>query len=112
MISVGGSVGSFPVPAGAKVVETGAVSNGMVVIFEFVTPAKVSSFYATALPQAGYTITNSAVLSQSGGTVALIEFTGHGYKGDINALSKYPNTGVSIAGLGNKNVTTITFMPK
>jgi hypothetical protein len=110
MITVSGSVGSFPVPAGAKVVETGGDSQDIAVIFEYVTPAKVSSFYATALPRAGYTISNNSVISQSGGTVAFVQFTGHGFKGAIDALSNYPDTGVSIAGLGRKNVTTVTFM--
>lgn len=109
-IVVSGSAVSFPVPAGAKVVENVAIGQqGIVVIFEFVAPAQVSSFYATALPRAGYKITNSEVLSPSGGTDAFIQFTGHGYKGIVDALSNYPNPGVHIAGLGRKNVTTITF---
>jgi hypothetical protein len=112
-IVVNGSAVSFPVPAGAKVVENVAIGQqGTVVIFEFVAPAQVSSFYAAALPRAGYTIIDNAVLSQSGGTDALIQFTGHGYKGNVDALSNYPNPGVRIPGLGRKNVTTITFMPK
>jgi hypothetical protein len=49
----------------------------------------VSSFYAQALPRAGYTITVNSVISQSGGTVAFIQFTGHGVKGTIDALSKF-----------------------
>lgn len=72
----------------------------------------VSTFYATALPRAGYTVTVNSVLSQSGGTTAIIQFTGHGYKGNIDALSDYPSSGVTINGLGHKNVTTITFLPK
>ena len=112
MITVNGTVGSFPVPAGAKVVETGGTSQDSAVIFEYVTPAKVSSFYATALPQAGYTISTNSVISQIGGTAAIVEFTGHGFKGYIDALSNYPDTGVTIAGLGRKNVTTVTFMPQ
>ena len=112
MITVNGTVGSFPVPAGARVVETGGTSQDSAVIFEYVTPAKVSSFYATALPQAGYTISTNSVISQIGGTAAIVEFTGHGFKGYIDALSNYPDTGVTIAGLGRKNVTTVTFMPQ
>jgi hypothetical protein len=112
MIQVGGEVGSFPVPAGAKVAENVASSQETVIIFSMITPAKVSSFYARALPQAGYTITTNSVVSQSGGTAAIIQFTGHGFSGNIDALSKFTDSAVSVAGLGHKNVTTITFMPK
>ena len=112
MIQVGGEVGSFPVPAGAKVAENVASSQETVIIFSMITPAKVSSFYARALPQAGYTITTNSVVSQSGDTVAFIQFTGHGFTGNIDALSKFTDSTVSVAGLGHKNVSTITFMPK
>jgi hypothetical protein len=112
MIKVTGSVGSFPVPAGAKVTENIAIDQkDIVVAFSSVTPANVSSFYATALPRAGYTISGNSVVTQGGGTVAFIFFSGHGYKGDIGALSKAPASEASL-GLGTKNVTTITFMLK
>src|SRR5580704_12377481 len=112
MITVTGSVGRFPVPAGAKVTENIAIDQkDVVVAFNSVTPANVSSFYATALPRAGYTISGNSVVTQGGGTVAFIFFSGHGYKGDIGALSKAPASDASL-GLGTKNVTTITFMLK
>ena len=111
-IKVSGESGSFPIPARAKVVENVASDLGAIVFFDRVTPAKVSSFYAQALPRAGYTITVNSVISQSGGTVAFIQFTGHGVKGTIDALSKFTDSSVSIAGLGHKNVTTISIRPK
>ncbi len=111
-IKVSGEFGSFPIPARAKVAENVASDRGAIVFFDQVTPAKVSSFYAQALPRAGYTITANSVISQSGGTVAFIQFTGHGVKGTIDALSKFTDSSVSIAGLGHKNVTTISIMPK
>jgi len=57
-------------------------------------------------------VSGNSLVTEGGGTVAFIQFSGHGYKGNIDALSKFPNSGVSVAGLGTKNVTTITFMPK
>ena len=112
MITVTGSVGRFPVPAGAKVTENIAIDQkDVVVAFNSVTPANVSSFYATALPRAGYTISGNSVVTQGGGTVAFVFFSGHRYKGDIGALSKAPASEASM-GLGTKNVTTITFMLK
>ena len=111
-ITVAGDVGSFPVPAGANVAENIASSQETVIIFDKITPARVSSFYARALPQDGYTITTNSVVSQSGDTAAIIQFTGHGFSGNIDALSEFTDSAVSVAGLGHKNVTTITFMPK
>ena len=111
-IKVSGDFGSFPIPAQAKVAENVASDPGAIVFFDQVAPAKVSSFYAQALPRAGYTITVNSVISQSGGTVAFIQFTGHGVKGTIDALSKFTDSSVSIAGLGHKNVTTISIRPK
>ena len=111
-ITMSGEVGSFPIPARAKVAENVASASGVIVFFDQVTPAKVSSFYAQALPRAGYTITTNSVVSQPSGTVAFIQFTGHGVKGTIDALSKFTDSSVSIAGLGHKNVTTISIMPK
>jgi hypothetical protein len=112
MIQVSGKVGSFPVPAGAKVVQNIGSSQETVVIFSKITPAKVSSFYAQALPRAGYTVTANSVITQSGNTVTYIQFTGHGLKGNIDGLSKFTDSTVSVAGLGHKNVTTISLMPK
>ena len=112
MLKVSGEVGSFPVPAGAKVVQNIGTSQETIVIFGVVTPAEVSSFYAQALPRAGYTVTANSVITQSGNTVAYIQFTGHGVKGNIDGLSKDTDSTVSLPGLGRKNVTTISLMPK
>jgi hypothetical protein len=112
MISISGSIGSFPVPAGAKVAENVGASQQIIVIFSSVTPANVSSFYATALPRAGYAISGNSVISEGGGTEAIIQFSGHGYKGNIAALSHFSGAGVSVAGLGTKNVSTIELSPK
>ncbi len=111
-IQVSGPVGSFPVPAGAKIAQNITTSQDTIIFFSLITPANVSSFYARALPRAGYTVTTNSVVSQSGSTVAFIQFTGHGVKGNIDTLSKYNDPSVTLAGLGHKNVTTISLMPK
>lgn len=111
-ITISGSVGSFPVPAGAKVAESGSVDQQIIVVFGSVTPANVSSFYTTALPRAGYVISGNALSTESGVTVAFITFSGHGYKGNIDTLSKAPDSGGSLPGYPTKNVTTITLMRK
>ena len=95
------SLGAFPVPAAAKVAENLAG----VLVFGSVTPADVARFYATALPQAGYTVTTNSMLQKGGDTGAFIVFTGHGYKGTVDSLNQFPGTGVQ--GIGETNVTTI-----
>jgi len=107
MITISGSAGRFPVPAGAKVAENVAEGKHIIIFFSSVTPANVSSFYSTALPRAGYTISGNSILHEGGVTEAIIDFTGHGYKGDIGAASHVSGSGPNVPGLGNKNVTTI-----
>ena len=109
-IEVSGKVGRFPVPPGAKVAENVATDQEVIVFFSLVTPAKVESFYTRALPRAGYKVGTNSVFTQDGATVAFIQFTGHGFKGSIDTLSRFNDSSVSIAGLGHKNVTTVTFM--
>jgi hypothetical protein len=109
-ITVKGALGSFPIPAAAKVAENIAAGKELVIVFGLITPADVSRFYATALPGAGFTVTINSMLSKGGDTGALIQFTGHGYQGSIDALDKFP--GASVAGIGNTNVTTVIFSSK
>jgi hypothetical protein len=109
MLVVSGKLGSFPVPASAKVVENMAGGQALVVVFGLIAPADVARFYATALPQAGYTVTTNSMLQKGGDSGAYIVFSGHGYRGTVDALAQFPGT--SVAGLGDKNVTTIIFAP-
>jgi hypothetical protein len=83
-VSVGGSLGTFPIPPGATVVENVDNSDGQDAIeLSGVQPSDLSSFYSTALPQAGYSISSNDVASSGVLTGAGIVFTGHGYKGNI-----------------------------
>jgi len=108
-ITVKGKLGSFPVPAKAKVVENIAGGQSLVVVFGLIDPTDVARFYATALPQAGFTVTTNSMLHKGGDSGAYIVFTGHGYKGTVDSLAQFPGT--SVAGLGDTNVTTIIFAP-
>jgi hypothetical protein len=112
MIQVSGKVGHFPVPVGAKVAENITTSQETIVIFGSISPAKVSAFYAQALPRAGYTISGNSVITESGNVMAAIQFAGHGFKGNIDALAKFTGSGVGLGGLSDKNVTTVSFLPK
>lgn len=111
-VAISGPLGSFPVPAGAKVAENIATNQEIIIFFSGIIPAKVSAFYATALPRAGYTVSGNSVIRISGVDEVAIQFSGHGYKGMIAALANFPSSGVSIAGLGHKNVTSIELSPK
>jgi ABC-type phosphate transport system substrate-binding protein len=108
-LTVKGSLGTFPVPASAKVVENMVGGSSIVIVFGSVVPADVARFYASALPKAGFSVTTNSMLSKSGDSGAFIVFTGHGYKGNIDSLDQFP--GMSVAGVGSKNVTTIIFSP-
>jgi len=104
-LAVKGKLGGFPIPAAAKVGENISGSSSLILVFGLVDPADVARFYATALPQAGFTITTNSLVSQGGQHGALVVFAGHGYKGDIESVAQFP--GASIAGLGATNVTTV-----
>ena len=104
-LKVKGNLGSFPVPAAAKVGENMSGGSSLLVVFGLVAPADVARFYATALPQAGYTVTSNSLVSQGGQNGAIVAFTGHGYKGNIESVAQFP--AATIAGLGATNVTTI-----
>jgi hypothetical protein len=90
-ISVDATVGTFPIPHGAQVLFNSACDKQVIIELSAVTPAQASSFYTSELPREGYKITGNTLLTGTGttlpGSAAEIEFTGHGYKGTIAALS-------------------------
>jgi hypothetical protein len=87
-----------------------------------VTVAKVSSFYNSVLPAEGYKITGNSMIDTAGdglsGPAAEIQFTGHGYKGTISALSNFgsqmASAGASTSDLPSSmtgNFITIDLIP-
>ena len=111
-VTVEGLISTFPIPSGAKLDENVTDDKTILIFLSSVTPSDVSSFYASALPRAGYTITVNSLTDLNGAKIAAIEFTGHGYKGTISAASKLPASQVSLGGVSNKNFTGITLNPK
>jgi hypothetical protein len=111
-VTVEGLITTFPIPAGAKLDENVTDNKTILIFLSSVTPTEVSSFYTSALPRAGYTITTNSVTDLNGIKIAAIEFTGHGYKGAISAASKLPASQVSLGGVSNKNFTGITLAPQ
>jgi hypothetical protein len=109
MLQVKGSLGSFPVPATAKVGENISGGQSVIVVFGLIVPADVARFYATALPQAGFSVTSNALVSKGGQNGAIVAFSGHGFKGTIESVNQV--AGPTFAGLGSQNVTTIIMSP-
>jgi len=109
MLTVRGKLGTFPIPASAKVAENMAGGTSFILIFGMIAPADVARFYATALPKAGFAVTSNALVSKGGQNGALIVFSGRGYKGNIEAVNQVE--GPDIGGLGGQNVTTVVISP-
>jgi hypothetical protein len=120
-VSVDAPIGSFPVPHGAQVLYNIACDKQVLIDLSSVTPSQASTFYTSALPRAGYKITSNSLLAgtQPGvsASAAQIEFTGHGYNGQITAVSNLgslASIGPSPAGLPSsiaKNFFAITLTP-
>jgi hypothetical protein len=105
VLTVKGKIGTFPIPAAAKIGEDTSGGSSLLVVFGLVAPVDVARFYATALPQAGFTVTSNALLSQGGQSGAIVQFTGHGFKGNIESVAQFP--GASLPGIGATNITTV-----
>jgi hypothetical protein len=102
-VSVNAPIGSFPTPPGATVVANIVADGKVEIVLTGVAAQKASTFYTAALPAAGYTITsNETVTGTTFGGAAAIKFAGHGYSGDIGAVSGINVPGVS--GLAGNDV--------
>jgi hypothetical protein len=102
-VRAGGSV-SFPIPPRAEVIDNTTFDKQIEVVIGSVSPQKASSFYTSALPRAGYTITLNTLGTSGGSTMLAIQFTGHGYKGTIGAGSNLPG----VSGSFGKDFLEIT----
>ncbi len=110
-LSVSGPIGPFPIPQGARVIEDSTDYGHYSIVFGSVSPSAVSTFYATALPRAGYSIiSNSSATGDSWGSFSGtgIWFSGHGYNGQIGALSSIQISGLSLG----VNTVEITLTPQ
>ncbi len=110
ILEVSGVPGGFPVPSAAKVAENVSTSSGIGIMFSKVTPDKVQSFYAQALPRAGWRITGDQSFSGSSGMM-IMQFTGHGFKGTVSTMATVDPSD-TLPGLGTKNVTSVLLDPK
>jgi hypothetical protein len=90
-VSVDAPIGSFPIPHGAQVAANMPSGNQVLIELGSVTPAQAYAFYSSALPRAGYKITENLLTTEpKTGTpqgMAEITFTGHAYTGLIIAIA-------------------------
>ena len=100
-------LGAFPLPSGAQVAANLACGKGDIIEAGPVSPAAAAAFYTSALPQAGYTITENALSSDpttgAPDGIATVMFTGHRYSGVIIAMAD-----VSSAGSGTPSVPAMS----
>jgi len=106
-VSVSG-FGGFPIPAGAKTAENVSFGNQTVIVLTSVTPTEMASFYTSALPQAGFAITDNASANGPNGTTADILFSGNGYKGDMVSGGDVPTANLGLSGLRRGHFAIIT----
>jgi hypothetical protein len=90
-------LGAFPLPSGAQVAANLACGKGDIIEAGPVSPAAAAAFYTSALPQAGYTITENALSSDpttgAPDGIATVMFTGHRYSGVIIAMADVSSAG-------------------
>lgn len=120
-VRVDAPIGSFPVPPGAQLVANMPCGKQILIELGSVTPAQASAFYTSALPRAGYKITNNTLTSDPDtGTpqgMAEFTFTGRGYTGLIIAMANLgaaASAGPSMAALPSsiaKNAVEISLTP-
>jgi hypothetical protein len=117
-VSVDTPFGSFPIPHGAQLEANMSCGKQQVLLeLDSVTPVQAATFYTSALPQAGYNITenNLSADPDTGAPqgMAEISFTGHSYTGLIIAIANL-DSGPSSAGLPSndaKNSVEISLAP-
>ena len=107
-VSVSGPIGRFPLPPGARLIDDSTDSGHYDIVFGSVSPSEAARFYTTTLPRAGYTITSNSSATGNSFSGTGIWFTGHGYNGQIGALSSFHIPGISLGG----NTVEITLTPQ
>lgn len=85
-VRVNAPVHSFPIPAGVNVVFNDSCLKQVVLTLNPITPSRAAAFYETALPRAGYEV-SSNISTGTGSGMTAIEFSGHGYTGEVAAIA-------------------------
>jgi hypothetical protein len=78
---------NFPIPPGVTVQAKGENAEGIGIVLVGSTPDQIATFYRSALPAAGYQITEDNSVSVGGAQVVGLHFAGHGYNGELAVVA-------------------------
>lgn len=74
---------NFPIPPGVTVQAKGQDADEIGIVLADGDPDTIATFYRSALPAAGYKITEDNSVGIGGRSIIGIKFTGHGYHGEM-----------------------------
>jgi hypothetical protein len=77
----------FPIPPGATVQVAGEDSGEKGIILVGPSPDEAATFYRSALPSAGYQITDDNSVSVGGAQIVGLHFSGNGYTGELAVVN-------------------------
>jgi hypothetical protein len=77
----------FPIPPGVTVQVAGEDANEKGIILTGASPDEVATFYRSALPAAGYQITDDDSVSVGGAQIVGLNFSGNGYTGELAVVN-------------------------
>jgi hypothetical protein len=77
----------FPIPPGVTVQVAGEDADEKGIILAGASPDEVAEFYRSALPAAGYQITDDDSVSVGGAQIVGLNFSGNGYTGELAVVN-------------------------
>lgn len=77
----------FPIPPGVTVQVAGQDADEKGIILVGASPDEVATFYRSALPAAGYQITDDDSVSVGGAQIVGLNFSGNGYTGELAVVN-------------------------
>jgi hypothetical protein len=77
----------FPIPPGVTVQVAGEDADEKGIILAGASPDEVATFYRSALPAAGYQITDDDSVSVGGAQIVGLNFSGNGYTGELAVVN-------------------------
>jgi hypothetical protein len=78
---------NFPIPPGVTVQAQGQDADEIGIVLVDADPEAVATFYRSALPSAGYKITEDNSVGLGGRSIVGIKFNGHGYHGEMAVVA-------------------------
>jgi hypothetical protein len=77
----------FPIPPGVTVQVSAEDTDDTAIVLVGKSPDEVAEFYRTALPTAGYQITDDDSVSVGGAQIVGLNFSGNGYTGELAVVN-------------------------